>query len=224
GSPRLAGHGFRGDDDDLHVQRSGRSAVEARAAEHEQGLSPADPDRAHAGARTGADSRVRAGPQRAARGAGGGFGRRPRRRRSAGRSRRDEVAARRPRHRRHGPVDPRRAGSRARAVEADERRGRARVVVPRLRARARRPSEPPADDREPAQPGGVHAPSRSQRSIMTLSASRSFIARYPSGTSSRLATRSKTRPGSILPSRMSGRSSSMYARTGAGPALTGKLL
>src|SRR5439155_15882647 len=51
---------------------------------------------------------------------------------------------------------------------------------------------------------------------MTLIVSRSFIARYPSGTSSRLMTRSKTRPGSILPSRTSGSSSSMYARTGAG--------
>src|SRR5712691_1823878 len=36
-------------------------------------------------------------------------------------------------------------------------------------------------------------------------------------------TRSKTRPGSIRPSRTSGRSSSMYARTGAGPPLTVRL-
>src|SRR5437016_9898662 len=36
---------------------------------------------------------------------------------------------------------------------------------------------------------------------MTLIASRSFIARYPSGTWSWVMTRSRTRPGSILPSR-----------------------
>jgi hypothetical protein len=35
---------------------------------------------------------------------------------------------------------------------------------------------------------------------------------------------SKTRPGSILPSRTSGRSPSMYARIGAGPPLTVMLL
>jgi hypothetical protein len=35
--------------------------------------------------------------------------------------------------------------------------------------------------------------------------------------SSRFVTRPKTRPGSILPSRTSGRNSSMYARAGAGP-------
>ena len=49
---------------------------------------------------------------------------------------------------------------------------------------------------------------------------RSFIARYPSGTSSSDATRSKTRPGSILPARTSGRSCGMYARAGAGPPAT----
>lgn len=53
--------------------------------------------------------------------------------------------------------------------------------------------------------------------ITTLIASRSFIARQPSGTCSRWATRSKTRPGSIRLSRTSGSSPSIYARAGAGP-------
>ncbi len=48
-------------------------------------------------------------------------------------------------------------------------------------------------------------PSFAHRGLtMTLIASRSFIAQYPSGTSSSRTTRSKTRPGSIRPSRMSG--------------------
>lgn len=41
----------------------------------------------------------------------------------------------------------------------------------------------------------------SQKVIMTLIASRSFITRYPSGTPSRFVIRSSTRPGWILPSR-----------------------
>ena len=51
GPPRLAGHGLRRDDDELRVQRSGRPAVEARPAQHEQRLPQADADRPHAGAR-----------------------------------------------------------------------------------------------------------------------------------------------------------------------------
>lgn len=54
----------------------------------------------------------------------------------------------------------------------------------------------------------------------TLMDSREAIARYPSGTPSSPTVRSNTRPGSIVPSRMSGSSSSMYARTGAGPPPT----
>ena len=46
------------------------------------------------------------------------------------------------------------------AVEPDERRGRARNDLPRLRAGQRRPSDPPAKDGERAQPRGVHAPCR----------------------------------------------------------------
>jgi hypothetical protein len=56
-----------------------------------------------------------------------------------------------------------------------------------------------------------------QNSTITLIDSRSFIARYPSGTPSMFVTRSRTRPGSIRPSSTSGSNSSMYARTGAGP-------
>ena len=50
---------------------------------------------------------------------------------------------------------------------------------------------------------------------MTLIASRSFIARYPSGTPSRFVTRSNTRPGSILPSSTSGSSSSNVRADGS---------
>ena len=50
-------------------------------------------------------------------------------------------------------------------------------------------------------------PARHDGFTITLSASRSFIARYPSGTSSRPTTRSKTRPGSMQPSRTSSGSS-----------------
>src|SRR6185312_5975952 len=56
-----------------------------------------------------------------------------------------------------------------------------------------------------------------QGRIRTLSDSRSAMALYPSGTSSSPTVRSKTRPGSTVPSRMSGISSSMYARAGAAP-------
>ena len=144
----------------LRVQRAGRPSVEARPAQHEQRLPQADADRAHAGARAGADERVRAGRPREARGSRGVGRRRPRGRRPTRCAGRDGVAARRPGHGRHGPVDPRRAGAPATAVEPDERRGRARNDLPRLRAGQRRPSDPPAKDGERAQPRGVHAPCR----------------------------------------------------------------
>src|SRR4051794_19346564 len=55
----------------------------------------------------------------------------------------------------------------------------------------------------------VSGPDRGHGLTSTLIDSRSAIARYPSGTPSRPTVRSNTRPGSILPSRMSGSSSSM---------------
>ncbi len=121
GAPRLAGHGLRRDDDELRVQRSGRPAVEARPPQHEQRLPQADSDRAHAGARAGQDARMRAGPPGETRGPGR-LGRcRAGRGGPAGRGGGDGVAARRSSHGRHGPVDPGRTGTPARAVEAHER-------------------------------------------------------------------------------------------------------
>src|SRR5262245_9468947 len=144
-----------GDDDRLRLQRARRAPVAKRAAQQELRLQEADADRAHAGARQGGNTGVRAGRPGAARGSDGVGRRGPGGHRPAGRARGDRVAAGRPRFGRHRSVGPRRAEPAAGALEADERRGRVRVDVSRLRAGDRRPASPAAEDREPTQPRGV---------------------------------------------------------------------